>query len=77
MGPHSKGNEVKHLSIEDKATIIAYKEYGFSANQIGSRLGRHKATINRVLAASKTLPNSAVPQRKKVLAGPESLQRMF
>jgi transposase len=73
MGPHSKGSGVKHLSIEDKATVIACKEAGFSANQIASRLGRHKATINYVLAASKALPNRAVPQRKKGSGRPRKL----
>jgi transposase len=73
MGPHSKGNGVKHLSVEDKATVIAYKEAGFSANQIASRLVRHKATTNRVLAVSKALPNRAVPQRKKGFGRPRKL----
>jgi transposase len=72
-GWHKRQGTVQHLSIEDKATVIAYKEAGFSANQIASRLGSHEATINRVLAASKTLPNRAVPQRKKGSGRPRKL----
>jgi hypothetical protein len=53
MGPQSKGNEV---SIEEKASVKASIEAGFSAKQIASRLRRHKASINLVLSVSKLLP---------------------
>jgi transposase len=56
---------VKHLSPEDKASIIAYKDTGMTTTEIASRMGCDRATIKRVLAASRALPEKGVPPRKK------------
>jgi hypothetical protein len=77
MGPHSKGNEVKYLSIEEKASVKASIEAGFSAKQIASRLRCYKAGINLVFPASKSLPNMAIPKRIKALIGLGFSQRMY
>jgi predicted sulfurtransferase len=77
MGPHSKRNEVKYLSIEEKASVKASIEADFSAKQVASRLRCYKAGINLVLSASKSLPNMAVPKRKKALIGPGISQVMY
>jgi transposase len=65
MAPYSKGKGVKHLTTEDKASILAYRDAGWSSMAIASRLGRDKATINRILAAAKASPDLGVPSRKK------------
>jgi hypothetical protein len=65
MAPHSKGKGVKHLSPEDKASIIAYRATGMATSEIASRMGRNRSTIKRVLAASRALPEKGVPPRKK------------
>ncbi len=65
MAPHSKGKGVKHLSPEVKASIIAYRDTGMATSEIASRMGRDRATIKRVLATSRALPEKGVPPRKK------------
>lgn len=68
-----KGKGAKHLLIEDKASILAYKEAGWSTKNIAERLGRDKATINRVLAASKATPDKGIPARKKGSGRPRKI----
>jgi transposase len=65
MGTHTKGKGAKHLLIEGKASIPAYKEAGWSTKDIAERLGRDKATINHVLAALKASPDKGISSRKK------------
>jgi hypothetical protein len=69
MAPHSKAKGVKHLSPEDKASIIAYRDRGMATSDIASRMGHDRATIKRVLAASRALPEKGVPPGKRALAG--------
>jgi transposase len=68
-----KGKGAKHLLIEDKASILAYKEAGWSTKNIAERLGCDKATINRVLAASKATPDKGIPARKKGSGRPRKI----
>ncbi len=74
MGVQISGKGVKKLTIEEKTTIIAYRNAGMKTKDIIARTGRNATTITRVLAASKKLQNSGIPERKKGSEGPESDQ---
>jgi transposase len=65
MATHSKGKGMKHLSPEDQASIIAYRDMGMATSESASRMGHDRGTIKRVLAASRALPEKGVPPRKK------------
>jgi transposase len=52
------------LKNEDKARILSWKEDGMSTAEIAKRLGRHRASIDRLWAKSKGLPKFVIPQRK-------------
>ncbi len=59
------------LKNEDKARILSWKEDRMSTAEIAKRLGRHRASIDRLWAKSKGLPKFVIPQCKLVLAGPK------
>jgi hypothetical protein len=67
LGPQTKGKVARHLLIVDTASILAYKEAGWSAKNIAERLGRDKDTINRVLATLKATLDKGIPRQKKGL----------
>jgi hypothetical protein len=52
------------LKNEDKAWILSWKEDGMSTAEIAKRLGRHRASTDRLWAKSKGLPKFVIPQRK-------------
>ena len=49
---------------EEKARIMALKEENVPIKEICARVGRSKATVMRILAASKGLPQNIVPPPK-------------
>ncbi len=65
MDNHSLGKKVKKLTIEDKASILAYIDAGLSTKEIMAKTGRHKTTINRLLGAARKLSDNSIPERKK------------
>jgi IS30 family transposase len=62
------------LILEEKAHILAWKEEGISSAKIAQRLGRHRASIDRLLAKTKGLPKYQIPNRKRALEGPKRSQ---
>jgi transposase len=62
---HSKAvKRFEHLKIADKAKIIAWSEEGLSSREIAARIGRDKATINRIIQKAKCLEKDDIPIRK-------------
>jgi transposase len=76
MGVQISGKGVKKLTIEEKATIIAYRNAGMKTKDIIARTGRNATTITRVLAASKKLRNSRIPERKKGSGRPRKVTKI-
>ena len=54
----------KYTSDEEKARILAWKQENVPIKVICERNGRGKATIMRLLAAAKDLPNNSIPKLK-------------
>jgi transposase len=77
MGVQISGKGVKKLTIEEKATIIAYRNAGMKTKDIIARTGCNATTINRVLAASKKLRNSGIPERKKGSGRPRKVTKII
>jgi hypothetical protein len=73
MGVQISGKRVKKLTIEEKVTIIAYRKAGMKTKDIISCTGRNVTTINCVLAASRALRSSGIPERKKVSGRPRKV----
>ncbi len=64
MEPQEPAKSFKHLEISEKAKIIAWNEEGLSSRVIAARLGRDKATINRVVQKAKQQKSGDIPVRK-------------
>ena len=54
----------KYTSDEEKAHILTWKQEKMPIKVICEQRGRGKATIMRLLAAAKELPNNTVPKHK-------------
>ena len=54
----------KYASDEEKSRIFAWRQEHVPIKVICERSGRGKATIMRLLAAAKDLPNNTVPKHK-------------
>ena len=54
----------KYISDEEKACILAWRLEKMLIKVICKRSGRWTATIMRLLAAAKELPNNTVPKHK-------------
>ena len=54
----------KYTSDEEKAHILAWRQEKMPIKVISEWSGRGKATIMRLLAAAKELPNNTVPKHK-------------
>jgi IS30 family transposase len=65
MEPGEIAKSFKHLKSSEKAKIIAWNEEGLSSRVIAARLGRDKATINRIINKAKQLGTKDVPVRKE------------
>lgn len=51
-------------TVEERARVVALREEGVKINEISARTSRSKATVKRILAASKHLGDSQVPPPK-------------
>jgi transposase len=69
---HAPGN----LKLEEKA-ILAWKEEGILSAKIAERLGRHRASIDRLLAKTKGLPKYQIPNRKKGSGRPKKVNNVL
>ncbi len=69
MTPQSNGKGVRHLSTEDKASNIAYKNAGIATSEISTQMGPDRATIKRVLAAVGASLRRVSPLEKKAWSG--------
>lgn len=63
----------KQLSVSDKAKIMAWKEEGLSSRVIAKRLGRDKATINRIVQKAKEQGTGDAPLRKEGSGRPKKM----
>ena len=54
----------KYISDEEKARVLAWRQEKMPIKVICERSGRGKATIMRLFAAAKELPNNTVPKHK-------------
>jgi transposase len=77
MGVQISGKGVKKLTIEEKATIIVYRKTGMKTKDIIARTGRNTTTITRVVAASRELQNSGIPERKKGSGRPRKVTKII
>jgi transposase len=75
MSNHSEDKGAKKLSIEEKASIIAYSDAGLTTKEIIVKTGRNKTTINRLLAAAKKFSDNSIPQRKKGSGRPRKVMK--
>jgi transposase len=73
MEPGEKAKSFKHLKIEGKAKIIAWNEEGLSSRVIVGRLGRDKATINRIVNKARQQGTKVVPVRKEGSGRPKKM----
>jgi hypothetical protein len=67
MSDHSEDKGAKKPKIEEKASIIAYRDTGLSRKEIIIWTGHNKMTIKRLLAAAKKLSAKQHPSEKKGL----------
>ncbi|KAK4290146.1 hypothetical protein Pmani_002538 [Petrolisthes manimaculis] len=51
-------------NIGERARIIALREEGVQINEIAARVGHHRATVLRILAASRCIGNNQIPLPK-------------
>ncbi len=61
--------------MEDKAKIIAWRGEGVSSANIAARLGRHRASIDRLLARAATMEKWVIPERQKGAGRPRKLDQ--
>jgi transposase len=73
MEPGEIAKSFKHLKIEEKAKILAWNEEGLSSRVIAARLGRDKATINRIVIKAREQGTKNVPVRKEGSGRPKKM----
>ncbi len=54
--------------------ILAWKDEGVSSEEIAKRLGRHRSSINRLVAKARVLPSLITPPCKRALEDHENGQ---
>ncbi len=59
MATHSKGKGIKHLSPEDKASIIAYRDTGMATSE-SAALQKHLKMPSRVAALKPLLEKKEI-----------------
>jgi transposase len=64
MAPRDPAKRFKHLNLSERAKIIAWSEAGLSSRAIAERIGRDKATVNRIVNKVKLLSKDDIPVRK-------------
>ncbi len=77
MEPEDVDHAPGKLKLEEKAHILALKEEGLSSAKIAKRLGRHRASIDRLLVKTKSLPKYQIPNRKKGSGRPKKVNNML
>ena len=75
MADKNPGKVIRRLSMEEKAKIIAWKSEGVQSTAIAARLGRHRASIDRLLARAATMEEGTVPERQKGAGRPRKLDK--
>jgi IS30 family transposase len=75
MAPIRKTHEARMLKMEEKMHILAWKDKGVSSEEIAKRLGRHRSSIDRLVAKARLLPSLITPPRKKALEDREKWTR--
>jgi transposase len=73
MEDQNLGKNLAKLKIEEKASILAWRRDKIPIKVIAERLGRHKASIHRFLAHSKTVPKEEIFARKKGSGRPRKM----
>jgi IS30 family transposase len=53
MAPSEPAKSFTQLKIYEKAQIMAWNQEGLSSRETGKRLGRDKATVNRIIQKAK------------------------
>ena len=56
----------KHLTIEERYHIQAYKELGFAKNEIAKKLNVHPSTIGRELKRNSSKINKRYSAKKQI-----------
>jgi IS30 family transposase len=66
------------LKISEKAQIMAWNQEGLSSREIGKRLDRDKATVNRIIQKAKLLNSGDIPVRSTGSGRPKKMtERML
>ncbi|KAK4329230.1 hypothetical protein Pmani_000396 [Petrolisthes manimaculis] len=61
-------------NVGERARVVALREEGGEINVIAARVGRGRATVIRILAASRRLGDNQVSTPKVRLGGKKKLQ---
>jgi hypothetical protein len=77
MAPHSKGKGGKHLSTENKNSIIAYKDAGIVTSEIATWMCHDRAAIKRVLAAMRASLRKVLPKKKGLWLGKKKTEDLL
>ena len=77
MADREAARGVGKLRIEEKAAIVALHKDGMSADLIAKRVGRHRASIFRLLNNAKGLPKFTVPKRKTGTGRPRIMSKFL
>ena len=75
MANKNKTCAVKKLQIEEKAAILALRDEGMSSEQIASKFGRHRSSIDRLINRSKAMGNIAIPSRQEGSGRPRKVSQ--
>ena len=65
------------LKSDEKAQILAFQEAGMSSMQIASRMGHHRASIDRLLQKAKVNDKNGVPPHKKGSGRPRKVTNLL
>jgi hypothetical protein len=76
MAAYYSGKGAKKLSVEEKATIIAFRKASMKIKDIIAHTGCNTTTITRILAASRVLGDQGLPQRKTGSGSPRKVTNM-